>query len=156
MMQDLKNLIHGLRCYIHRNNDFRCSECPYFDDTKREGGEGCYVQIARDSLETIELLNKELEALKGEQPDTATLLREQKELVRRLEADNKRLDRENQLLVEKMAEAPQVIRCKDCKHSTMTSDGFCKRCDALGDAFGDDEFYFGKDYFCAMAELRED
>lgn len=48
----------------------------------------------------------------------------------------------------------EVIMCKDCKYSHMTSDGLCKYCDKL-DAEGG-TWYFEGDFFCAYGERRED
>ena len=47
----------------------------------------------------------------------------------------------------------EIIRCKDCKHSHMTSTGLVKYCDIW---FSDEKLYLDGDYFCADAELRGD
>lgn len=47
----------------------------------------------------------------------------------------------------------EIVRCKDCKHSHMTSDGYCRYCDEL-DAEGC-AWYFEGDFFCAYGERRE-
>ena len=51
-----------------------------------------------------------------------------------------------------------VVRCKDCEHATMTSDGkMCKYCAMDTDDFGDQrEVYHNADWFCADGERRED
>ena len=46
----------------------------------------------------------------------------------------------------------ELVRCKDCKYSVMTSNGLVKYCDIW---FPDDQLYLGGDYYCADAELRE-
>ena len=48
----------------------------------------------------------------------------------------------------------EIVRCRDCKHSHMTSDGYCRHCDKL-DAEGG-AWYFEGDFFCAYGERRED
>ena len=47
----------------------------------------------------------------------------------------------------------EIIRCKDCKYSDMTSNGLVKYCDIW---FPDDQLYLDGDYYCADAELRGD
>ena len=48
----------------------------------------------------------------------------------------------------------ELIRCKDCKHATMTSDGMmCKYCAMDTDDFGDQrDVYHDADWFCADGE----
>ena len=48
----------------------------------------------------------------------------------------------------------EVVRCKDCKHATMTADGkMCKYCEMDTDDFGDQrEVYHDADWFCADGE----
>ena len=52
------------------------------------------------------------------------------------------------------ADAVEVVRCKDCKHSHMTYDGSCKYCD-LWDEDGE-ALYLEGDFYCAWGERRED
>ena len=49
-----------------------------------------------------------------------------------------------------------VVRCRDCKHATMTADGkMCKYCEMDTDDFGDQrEVYHDADWFCADGERR--
>lgn len=54
-------------------------------------------------------------------------------------------------------ERPQeLVRCKDCKHATMTSDGkMCKYCAMDTDDFGDHrDVYHDADWFCADGERK--
>jgi len=55
------------------------------------------------------------------------------------------------VLVALLKEQEAVIRCKDCKHATMTSDGkMCKYCAMDTDDFGDQRnVYHDADWFCA-------
>lgn len=50
----------------------------------------------------------------------------------------------------------ELIRCKDCKHATMTSDGMmCKYCAMDTDDFGDQrDVYHDADWFCADGERK--
>lgn len=45
----------------------------------------------------------------------------------------------------------ELVRCKDCKYSDMTSNGLVKYCDIW---FPDEQLYQDGDYYCADAELR--
>lgn len=49
-----------------------------------------------------------------------------------------------------------VVRCKDCKHATMASDGkMCKYCEMDTDDFGcQREVYHDADWFCADGERK--
>lgn len=51
---------------------------------------------------------------------------------------------------------PEIVRCKDCKHATMTIDGdLCKYCDLETDDDGYPiELYLEANWFCAGAEER--
>ena len=51
---------------------------------------------------------------------------------------------------------PEIVRCKDCKHATMTSDGkMCKYCAMETDDFGDQrDVYHDADFFCAYGERQ--
>jgi hypothetical protein len=53
-------------------------------------------------------------------------------------------------------DAVPVVRCNDCKHATMTSDGkMCKYCEIDTDDFGDQrDVYHDADWFCADGERR--
>lgn len=55
------------------------------------------------------------------------------------------------------ADAVAVVRCKDCKHATMTADGnMVKYCDLYKDDDGFPiELYLEADWFCAGAERKE-
>lgn len=55
-----------------------------------------------------------------------------------------------------IVDAIPVIRCKDCEHATMTSDGkMCKYCEMDTDDFGDQrEVYHDADWFCADGKRR--
>ena len=48
----------------------------------------------------------------------------------------------------------ELVRCKDCKHATMTADGkMCKYCEIDTDDFGDQrEVYHDADWYCADGE----
>lgn len=53
-------------------------------------------------------------------------------------------------------DAVPVVRCKDCKHATMTSDGkMCKYCAMDTDDFGDQrDVYHDAEWFCADGERK--
>lgn len=53
-------------------------------------------------------------------------------------------------------DAVPVVRCKDCKHSTMTADKqLAKYCDMYIDEYGNKaECYFDSDFFCANGERK--
>lgn len=57
-------------------------------------------------------------------------------------------------VAEDVAEA--VVRCKDCKHATMTGDGkMCKYCEMDTDDFGYPRcVYHDADWFCAYGVKR--
>lgn len=57
------------------------------------------------------------------------------------------------MAIDALKNQPEIIRCKDCKYSDMTSNGLVKYCDIW---FPDDQLYQDGDYFCADAELRGD
>ncbi len=48
----------------------------------------------------------------------------------------------------------EIVRCKDCEHATMTSDGkMCKYCEMDTDDFGNQrDVYHDADWFCADGE----
>lgn len=50
-----------------------------------------------------------------------------------------------------------VVRCKNCKHATMTADGkMCKYCEMNTDDFGNQrDVYHDADWFCADGERRQ-
>ena len=52
----------------------------------------------------------------------------------------------------------ELVRCKDCKHATLTSDGkMCKYCAMDTDDFGDQrDVYHDADWFCADGERLEE
>lgn len=52
---------------------------------------------------------------------------------------------------------PEIVRCKDCKHATLTSDGkMCKYCAMDTDDFGDQrDVYHDADWFCADGEQHQ-
>jgi len=51
---------------------------------------------------------------------------------------------------------PEIVRCKDCKHATMTADGkMCKYCAMDTDDFGDQrDVYHDANWFCADGERK--
>ena len=57
------------------------------------------------------------------------------------------------MVINALKNQPEIIRCKDCKYSDMTSNGLVKYCDIW---FPDDQLYQDGDYYCADAELRGD
>ena len=58
---------------------------------------------------------------------------------------------------EKETNMVEVVRCKDCKHATMTSDGkMCKYCAMDTDDSGNQrDVYHDADWFCADGERKE-
>ena len=48
-------------------------------------------------------------------------------------------------------DAVEVVRCKDCKYATMTTDGrYCKYCELVTDDDGrEEQVYFDANWFCA-------
>ena len=55
----------------------------------------------------------------------------------------------------------EVVRCRDCKHATLSSLGFCKYCEKFvlpdEDGFGPDpRVNLPLDFFCAYGERSED
>lgn len=52
---------------------------------------------------------------------------------------------------------PKIVRCKDCKHATMTNNGkMCKYCAMDTDNFGyPRDVYHDADWFCADGDRRE-
>ena len=48
-------------------------------------------------------------------------------------------------------DAVEVVRCKDCKHATMTINGECKYCDVWSP---NEKSYLDGDYYCASGERR--
>lgn len=57
------------------------------------------------------------------------------------------------MAIDVLKNQPEIIRCKDCKYSDMTSNGLVKYCDIW---FLDDQLYLDGDYYCADAELEGD
>lgn len=57
-----------------------------------------------------------------------------------------------------LREQPEVVRCKDCIHAAMTTDGaFCKYCDLERDEDGSlREVYFPTEYFCLYGEVKKE
>lgn len=54
-----------------------------------------------------------------------------------------------------------LVRCRDCKHATISSLGFCKYCEKFvlpdEDGFGPDpRVNLPLDFFCAYGERRKD
>lgn len=52
-------------------------------------------------------------------------------------------------------DAVEVVRCKDCKHATLTYQGECKYCDFWQEE-GGDSLYLDGDFFCAAGERRDE
>lgn len=54
--------------------------------------------------------------------------------------------------------APELIRCKDCKYAVLTYQGELKYCKYLVDEYGftngGDPLYLEGDFFCAAGERR--
>ena len=55
----------------------------------------------------------------------------------------------------------EIVRCRDCKHATISSLGFCKYCEKFvlpdEDGFGPDpQVNLPLDFFCAYGERSED
>lgn len=55
----------------------------------------------------------------------------------------------------------EIVRCRDCKHATISSLGFCKYCEKFvlpdEDGFGPDpRVNLPLDFFCAWGERSED
>lgn len=51
-----------------------------------------------------------------------------------------------------------LITCKDCKHATMSTQGYCKYCDRLyanDEGEPDAQVNFDADFFCGFAERRD-
>ena len=52
-------------------------------------------------------------------------------------------------------DAVPVIRCRDCKYSSMTLGGECKYCKIWNDKFeSDDSLYLSGEFYCAFAEKK--
>ena len=53
---------------------------------------------------------------------------------------------------------PRIVRCKDCEHATITTDGeYCKYCENYTDENGDPiEVYYSANWFCAYGRKRDD
>ena len=56
-----------------------------------------------------------------------------------------------------LKDRPEIVRCKDCKYATMTSDGkVCKYCEMEIDDSGDQRYVcYDEDWYCANGERRE-
>ena len=50
------------------------------------------------------------------------------------------------------ADVVEVVRCKDCIHASMTSDGTCKYCAVWSQ---DEAVYLDGDYYCADGEKEK-
>ena len=61
------------------------------------------------------------------------------------------------MLVELLKEQPDIVRCKDCKHATMTADGdLCKYCENDIDDDGNlIAVYHSAYWFCADGEQKD-
>ena len=62
-----------------------------------------------------------------------------------------------EIIKDALKEQEAVVRCKDCKHATITADGkMCKYCAMDTDDFGDRrDVYHDADWFCADGERQE-
>ena len=54
----------------------------------------------------------------------------------------------------------EIVRCRDCKHATISTIGFCKYCEMFvlpdTDGYGaDPQVNLPLDFFCAYGERRE-
>lgn len=60
--------------------------------------------------------------------------------------------------LELLKEQPEIVRCKDCKHATMTADGrLCKYCDLAENDDGSlHEVYYNADWYCPCGEVEQD
>ena len=74
--------------------------------------------------------------------DALALLKEQ-------EGELYKLDRENQLMLERIAEQPQIVRCKDCNNGVIHCENGDIICDHV-DSSGNDTH--PADWFCADGE----
>lgn len=52
----------------------------------------------------------------------------------------------------------EVVRCKDCKHASLTYDGECKYCQRWKEKYDGESvsLYLDGDFYCAWGERRED
>ena len=57
-----------------------------------------------------------------------------------------------------LKEQPEIVRCKNCVHATMTIDGkLCKYCEMETDDDGYPiELYNDADWYCPMGEVKRD
>lgn len=55
---------------------------------------------------------------------------------------------------ERFTDAVEVVRCKECKHSVMTTDGQVKYC-KNHDPLCRDKLYYDADFFCADGDRKE-
>ena len=58
-------------------------------------------------------------------------------------------------------ELTEIVRCRDCKHATVTVNGYCKYCEMFclpdTDGYGaDPQVYLPGDFFCAWGERRSE
>lgn len=59
---------------------------------------------------------------------------------------------------EPTVDAVEVVRCKDCKHASLTYDGECKYCQRWKEKYDGESvsLYLDGDFYCAFGERRED
>ena len=89
--------------------------------------------------------------------DAYALLKEQEERIGVLERTIAQMPKPVKLLDVFGNGYAKVVRCKDCKHATMTADGkMCKYCAMDTDDFGDQrDVYHDAEWFCADGERRD-
>lgn len=78
----------------------------------------------------------------------ADAIKDALELLKVQKEELYKLDRENQLMLERMAEQPQIVRCKDCKHRYPLT----KTCNNVDGACC--QSYVADDWFCADGERK--
>lgn len=123
-MADIEKVIKGLETCIpmkyetNEEKECRHEQCPYGRENYKPMN-GCFWDLMSDALELLKVQKEELY----------------------------KLDRENQLMLERMAEQPQIVRCKDCKHWYPLT----KTCNNVDGACC--QSYVADDWFCADGEL---
>ena len=81
-------------------------------------------------------------------------------LIAKYENRIERLEKANGRLCEQINSMPEIVRCRDCKHATISTTGVCKYCEMFvlpdTDGYGaDQQVNLPLDFFCGFAERKE-
>lgn len=124
---DREKVISALHCVAY-DDEFPCWKCAYYKQDEKPVARCNYRGLMDDTIELLKWQDEEIKRLKKELHDFS-------DLFGMLSAKTEKA----------IAEQPQIVRCKDCKHWEQ-SNGHCPF----------NSIFTNAEWFCADGERRGD